>query len=709
MPKKKPLLKKPARRKSTDETRDLLLEIGTEELPPKDLQILSESLGREFYTALRDAGLVAEENGDYQIFATPRRLAVRVKQVRSRQADRTVERRGPAIQAAFDAAGKPTRAAEGFARSCGTKVDCLKQQDNDKGSWLIFESREKGKPAASLIPEILEEVIRKLPIAKRMRWGDLEAEFVRPVHWLLLLHGSQVIKCDLLSVKAGNQTRGHRFMAPKPVRLKSTGDYERVLKQQFVITDFGQRKEKIRSAVQRLAKQQGGQALIDEALLDEVTSLVEWPEPILGEFDKAFLDLPGEVLVSTMQDNQKYFPVTGKQKKLKPNFITVSNIRSRRKVSVRSGNERVLRARFADARFFWENDRKSSLASRVEQLRTVVFHDKLGTIYDKIERCKQVAIIIATELDGDRTQIERAVTLSKADLVTGMVAEFPELQGTMGRYYALHDGEADNVATAIEEHYLPRYAGDRIAATTAGQAIAIADKLDTLVGIFGVGEEPSGDKDPFALRRAAVGVLRTAIEGELDINLKTLLRTSVVSFSQQFDAEKVSARVYDFMLERLRAYYGEIGISADVFETVRACRPERPYDFDKRVRAVMAFRKLKEAESLTAANKRIRNILKQGGTANWNHVSKELLSEPTEIRLDEKIDELKQRLAPLFDRGDYTAAMKQLAKLRSEVDNFFDNVMVMVDEEAVRDNRLALLSGLSDLFLRVADLSKLQG
>lgn len=705
---KKKMAKKVVRKTVNKPYTELLIELGTEELPPKALKRLRDSLGQHLFEGLEEAGLL--ESGEHKLFAAPRRLAVLFRQVRLQQPDRQVERKGPAVQAAFDADGLPTKALEGFARSCGVTADKLEKALTDKGEWMVFRQTEKGQKAATLLPQLLEAALKKLPIPKRMRWGDLDAEFVRPVHWLVMLHGNKVVPAEILAVQSGRKTFGHRFHAPKAISIATAKDYERVLKSRgMVIADFELRQQKIHDGVTRLAAKHKGKVVLDPDLLDEVTSLVEWPEPILGSFDETFLDVPPEALISSMQDHQKYFPVTGRGGKLLPYFITVSNIKSNKVAAVREGNERVLRARFSDAKFFWDTDRKTPLADRIPALKEVVFHVKLGTVYEKVQRVKKLSAIIATELGGDKQLAERAAELARADLMTGMVYEFPDLQGIMGRYYAQHDGEPADVAAAMEEQYMPRFAGDKLPATATGQALAVAEKIDSLVGIFSIGEMPTGDKDPFALRRAALGALRIIIEAGLDLDLYTLLRSAAADLPGQFDIEKTCHEVYDFMMERLRAYYTDKGIAHDEFESVLVTRPLRPLDFDRRIKAVKAFRRLKEAESLTAANKRIRNILKQGGTADWDHVSQELLTDKAEIALAEKVKNLTAELEPVFVAGEYESAMKKLAALRPQVDGFFDDVMVMVDEEAVRDNRLALLDGLSKLFLRIADLSKLQG
>ncbi len=698
------------RRPAAAPVADLLLEIGTEELPPRALKGLAQALGEQLHRGLDTAGLTNRDSRRYRVYATPRRLAARVPQVRLRQPDTINERRGPSLQAAFDAEGKPSAAAIGFARSCGVAPAQLEQLRTEKGAWLVFRRKQKGVPARRLIPDIVAQALARLPVARGMRWGELDVEFVRPVHWVVLLHGAAVVPCELLSVRAGRVSYGHRFHHPRALALRSPQDYPDVLKRRGgVVADFEARQALIRSKASALARRKGGRALIEDALLEEVTALVEWPEPLLGSFDKAFLQVPPEALVSTMRDNQRCFPVVDSRGRLLPYFIAVANVRSKRPAVVRAGNERVIHARFADARFFWESDRKQPLAERVPGLRGVVFQDKLGSLYDKVERVRALALTVAAAIAADATRTERAALLAKADLLSGMVGEFPELQGTMGKYYARHDGEDPEVADAIEEHYLPRQAGDRLPITPTGQALAIADRLDSLVGLFAVGEAPTGDSDPYGLRRAALGVLRVIIEQGLGLDLQALLERAWQSYPGALRRERLMQQVYEFMMERLRAYYLDAGVSADVYEAVLACRPARPYDFDRRVRAVMAFRRLPAADSLTTANKRIRNILKQAGDMDSHQVSAELLKEEPERRLAQQVDGLRVRLEPLFTAGEYTEAMNELAALRPQVDEFFDKVLVMAEDPVLRANRLALLGSLGALFLRVADLSRLQG
>lgn len=689
----------------------LLVELGTEELPPRALRRLGEQFGVLVQEELARRELLVDPEVCAETFATPRRLAVKVPGVRRRQPDREVVRRGPALAAAFDADGRPTKAAEGFARSCGVGVEQLERLENDKGAWLIQRRREPGRPARFLVPEALGEALKRLPIPKRMRWGEGEAEFVRPVHWLVLLHGADLVPAEILSVRAGRATRGHRFHHPRPIALRNADQYPGPLEQRgFVIADFDRRRARIRARVDALARARGGRALYDDALLDEVTALVEWPQPVAGGFDPGFLEVPPEPLVSAMRDHQKYFAVADARGRLLPHFVAVANIKSPRPSRIRAGNERVLRARFADARFFWDTDRKTPLAERVEGLKDVVFHLKLGSLYDKTLRVRALAAQVAGAIHAERALAERAAWLAKADLMTGMVGEFPELQGIMGRYYARHDGEDPQVAEAIAEHYLPRHAGDALPQTGVGQALAVADRLDTLAGIFGAGEAPSGDKDPFALRRAALGVLRVLIERRLDLDLRRLLDAAVAGYELAFEPGGVADQVFDFMLERLRAYYMDAGVALDVFEAVRVRRPVRPLDFHRRVQAVSGFLKRPEAASLTAANKRIRNLLRQaGGAPAGSGEDSARYREAAERELAQRVAALEGELAGAFEAGDYDRALAALAGLREPVDRFFDQVMVMVEDEALRGARLRLLKRLNDLFLRVADLSRLPG
>ncbi len=688
------------------ERRDLLIEIGTEELPPKALRRLAAAFCDGIRQGLEKADLAYTR---IQPFATPRRLGVLVHEVADQQPDRTIERRGPALTAAFDEAGLPTRAAQGFAASCGVAVEQLERLENSKGAWLLFRSTEPGKPAAALLPGIVENALKQLPIPKRMRWGDLPAEFVRPVHWVVLLHGEQLIDASILGLPSVRTTRGHRFHQPEPLHIASPADYEELLHTKgFVIADFERRRQAIHAQVEELAAQLNGKAVLDPQLLDEVTALVEWPVAIAGKFDHRFLEIPPEVLIASMKGHQKYFHVVDDAQRLMPYFIAISNIDSRDPAQVREGNERVIRPRLSDAEFFWNQDRKQPLASRLESLKEVVFQKQLGTLYERSLRISRLAATLAEESGADAEKAKRAGLLSKCDLMTEMVGEFPELQGVMGRYYALHSGEDKEVAQALDEQYMPRFAGDRLPGTPTGQRLSIADKLDLLVGIFSIGQPPSGDKDPFALRRAALGALRIAIECNLDLDLERALIHAAHGYRHDFEREVIIGEVFRFMMERLRGYYQEQGYPPDLFDAVLARRPTRPVDFDRRIRALAAFRELPEAESLAAANKRIANILRQAEGEIPQQVDPALLQSKEEKQLAQRVAEMEEQVKPLFRDGEYEQALSRLAALRQPVDRFFEQVMVMVEDEALRRNRLALLERLHNLFLHVAELSRLQ-
>lgn len=686
-------------------SRDLLIEIGTEELPPRALLRLSEAFSGGVAAGLADAGL---KMGEVHSYATPRRLAVLINEVPAAQPDREVERKGPSLKAAYDAEGRPTKALEGFARSCGVSVDELEQQESEKGSWLVYRATAQGKPIAELVPAIVDQVLARLPIPKRMRWGDSDAEFVRPVHWVVMMHGKDVIAGELLGVASSNKTRGHRFHANKRLALSSAREYADKLKNKaYVIADFEQRSQLIRDQVVKTAKKLGGTAVIDDDLLAEVTALNEWPVAVAGEFEKDYLDVPAEALIKTMQDNQKYFPVVDTNNELMSGFITISNIDSKSPEKVRAGNERVIRPRLADAKFFWEQDCRQPLESFGPGLDKVVFQSKLGTIGDKTRRMTILAENIAKQLGASVEYVRRAAELSKCDLLTDMVGEFAALQGVMGKRYAQVGGEADEVATALDEQYMPRGASDSTPTTTTGQILAISDKLDTLVGIFAIGQKPTGEKDPYALRRASLGILRTLIERELDLDLQQLIDASAELYADKVDATAARQEVFEFMLDRLRAYYLDREVPIDVFDAVSALKPSRPLDFDKRVRAVTAFRALPEAESLSAANKRVGNILKKTETGDSLVVNAGLFELQEEETLYNELEALKRKTEPMFDSGNYESALCDLSALRKPVDDFFDHVMVMTDNEVVRNNRIALLSKMNALFMRTADLSRL--
>jgi glycyl-tRNA synthetase beta chain len=687
-------------------TRDLLIEIGTEELPPKSLYTLAEDFERAFLEELMKAELAF---GKVHRYATPRRLALLIRDLPLQQPDRRKEWRGPALNLAFDREGKPTKAALGFAHSHGVEISDLQTLKTDKGAWLMHVSLEPGAITAALIPKLLATTLANLPIPKRMRWGNRDDEFVRPVHWLVLLLGDAVIPVTLFGVSAGRDTRGHRFHHPDPLYIPEPVAYADLLAAEGkVIADFNKRREIIRQQAETIARKAGGRALIDANLLDEVTSLVEWPVALLGNFEQRFLDVPAEALITTMQDNQRYFPVTDMAGQLMPHFITVANLESRDPHQVLAGNERVIRPRFSDAEFFWLQDRKHPLANHREALKQVVFQQRLGSLYEKSERVAKLARFIATRSNANPVWAERAARLFKCDLLTQMVQEFPELQGIMGRYYARHDGEAKEVAQALEEHYRPRFAGDALPHTPTGMTIALAERLDTLVGIFAIGQPPSGNKDPFALRRAALGVLRILIEGELDLDLEELLEQAAKFFDAGLKAEPAIEPVFDFIMERLRSYYQEQGIRPDTVEAVLSCRPTCPLDCERRIRALARFRTLPEAQSLAAANKRIRNILKQvEGTLPFK-IRPDFLREEAEQILAGRLAELSSEVIPFMEAGLYSEALTRLAALREPVDSFFDHVMVMTEEMNLRNNRIALLNELESLFLRIADFSCLQ-
>ncbi|MFV9615067.1 MAG: glycine--tRNA ligase subunit beta [Gammaproteobacteria bacterium] len=694
---------------------DLLIELGTEELPPKALKKLSQAFTNGIVDGLKKAGF---EINEVESYAAPRRLAVLIKSVESSQPDREIERKGPSLKAAYDGDGKPTKAVMGFARSCGVDVAELQQQETDKGVWLIFKATEKGHYLADLVEDIISQSLTRLPVPKRMRWGSSDVEFVRPVHWLVILHGKNVLNANVLGLQSSATTFGHRFHSPGKIVLADASSYkDKLFSEGFVIADFEQRKENIRQqvfdAVKKLDAEVDmgdmamGEAVIDEDLLDEVTALNEWPIAVAGEFEENFLQVPAEALIKTMQDNQKYFPVRGADGKLKNYFITISNIDSKSPEKVKAGNERVIRPRLADAMFFWEQDQKQSLESFNVALEDVVFQKELGTISEKTRRVAQLAEYIATQLNANIEHVKRAALLSKCDLMTGMVGEFASLQGVMGKRYAQVAGEAEEVSLALDEQYKPRGASDDTASTMTGQILAISDKLDSLVGIFAIGQKPTGEKDPYALRRASLGILRTIIERQLDLDLKQLITMSAELLADKVDAGKVEQDVFDYILERLRAYYLDRNVTPDVFDAVSALSPSHPLDFDKRIKAVTAFRGLAEAESLAAANKRVANILKKSALDNTVTVNESLLSEDAEIKLYATLSTLSKTVEPMFDAGDYEAALSQLSSLRDPVDAFFDSVMVMADDEAIKNNRIALLNTMHQLFLRAVDLSYL--
>ena len=685
--------------------KDLLLEIGAEELPPKSLTRLASALADGIHQGLQDKDL---EHGDFSWYATPRRLAVIVRDLVVTQADSQVVKRGPAIASAYDGEGNPTRAAEGFARSCGVEVSDLGRLETDKGSWLTYKYLAQGTRTDELVPDIIDRALAGLPISKRMRWGDNDTEFVRPVHWVLLLFGEDIIRTTVLGIETGRETSGHRFHHPQAIKLSHADDYiNRLLSEGRVVADFGERKKLISQAVIESAQACGGRALIDEDLLDEATALVEWPVAIRGSFDDEFLKLPKEVLIATMQSHQKYFPVLDPDSdELTAHFITIANIASASPDAVKRGNERVIRPRLSDAAFFWERDRKQPLEHFNTHTNRVVFQQKLGSLADKTARIKKLGVYMAGQLGVNPDLFERANYLAKCDLLTDMVGELPELQGIMGRYYAMESNEHPEVARALDEQYMPRYAGADLPGTTTGKILALADKLDTLVGIFAIGKAPTGDKDPFGLRRAGLGCLRIMIECALPLDLEACIEHSSKTFPDAINARATASDVFDFMLERLRRYYLDNGVSYAVFDAVQACRPTQPHDFNLRVLAVGEFLQLPESASLVTANKRIRNILKQAEYTGETGPDETLLVEKTEIDLYKNMHAC--RAGEYIRRGDYGAVLSALAGLRDHIDAFFDEVMVLCDDTILRNNRLALLNELRKLFLTTADVSKLQ-
>jgi glycyl-tRNA synthetase beta chain len=691
--------------------RDFLVEVGTEELPPKALRDLELAFAGSIESQLNQSGLKYRQ---LESFSTPRRLAVRVRGLVEQQPDQQLKRRGPPVRAAFDAAGEPTRAATSFAATCGVELDKLERETDPKGTeYLSYSGMRPGTPTADLLPGFVTTALAALPIPKRMRWGAGEAEFVRPVHWLILLFGRETLTARVLDTDAGQVTRGHRFMAPKPIRVTAPASYDRLLLTRGkVVAHFETRRERIRLQVEEKAASLGGRALINPALLDEVTALVEWPVPVAGRFEERFLDLPREVLISTLQDHQRYFPVQGAGGELLPWFITVSNIESTDESVVRAGNERVVRPRLSDAAFFYEQDRRQPLRSLRAGLDTVTFQAKLGSIGDKVRRIEALAKQIVPVTGADPARAAEAAELCKCDLLSSMVGEFPELQGIMGRYYALADGLNTEVAEAVREHYQPRGAGDALPSTPAGITVSLADRLDTLAGIFAIGQKPSGTRDPFALRRAAIGVLRILLEHRLPLSLPEIVAAAVRAQPVP-DTAAIPAEVQAFIMERLRAQYLEqsaaTGITTEMFDAVLATEPTTVPDLDARLHALAVFMREPAAASLAAANKRSANILRKSAEAAPGHVDAALLHHPAEQALHRVVADTQPRVEAAIAAGQYNEAFMHLSLLRPEVDAFFDSVLVNDPDAALRGNRLALLARLRSLFTRIADLSLLPG
>ncbi|WP_076417391.1 glycine--tRNA ligase subunit beta [Colwellia sp. UCD-KL20] len=683
----------------------LLIELGTEELPPKSLKTLATTFFEQIKTQLESAELGFT---DIKWFASPRRLAVQVTELQAQQADKVVEKRGPAVNVAFDADGNPTKAAEGWARSNGITVAEADRLTTDKGEWLLHKATQTGKSVADLIPNMVVTALNKLPIPKPMRWGSERTQFIRPAHTLVMMFGEQVIAGEALGIQSSNQVQGHRFHHEGLVTLTHANDYESALEAAYVIADYDKRKSLITEQVAQVAKDINGQAIVDDGLLEEVISINEWPVTLVGTFDEDFLSVPAEPLIYSMQDHQKYFPVTDQNGKLLNKFIFVSNIESKDPNQVIFGNEKVIRPRLADAEFFFKTDKKQSLESRLASLATVLFQKQLGTLKDKSERIAALSEHIAKQVNEDASQAHRAGLLSKTDLMSEMVLEFPQVQGTMGKYYAQHDGEPVAVAQALEDQYRPRYAGDTLPEGNIGCAVAIADKIDSLVGIFGINQPPKGDKDPFALRRAAIGTIRIIIEKELNLDIADLLAKSIELYGDKLTNENTLDQVTEFVLGRYKAYYQDQNISVDVIQAVLNKAPSAPLDFDKRVHAVSHFKQLAEAENLAAANKRVGNILAKFDGELFDAVNANYTCEVAEKDLVAVLEKVSAKVKPLTDAKDYQAALTELALLRDPIDTFFDNVMVMADDENVKVNRLTLLNDIRNSFFAIADISVLQ-
>ncbi|MDY4479368.1 MAG: glycine--tRNA ligase subunit beta [[Pasteurella] aerogenes] len=687
-------------------TQNFLAEIGTEELPPKALKKLATAFAENVEAELNQAGLSFDK---VEWFAAPRRLAVKVLGLATSQPSKEVEKRGPAVSAAFDADGKPTKAAEGWAKGCGISVEQAERIATDKGEWLVHRAVIEGQPTKNLLVGMISNALAKLPIPKTMRWGDKTEQFVRPVHTVTLLLGDELIEGEILGIASGTTIRGHRFLGEREFQISHADQYPALLKEKgSVVADFNERKALILAKAQEKATALGGVADIEEDLLDEVTSLVEYPNVLAAKFEERFLAVPAEALVYTMKGDQKYFPIYDKEGKLLPHFIFVSNINPEDPSKIIEGNEKVVRPRLTDAEFFFKTDLKQRLEDQLPRLETVLFQQQLGTLRDKTARIEQLAGEIAKQIGADETKAKRAGLLSKCDLMTNMVFEFTDTQGVMGMHYARHDGEDEEVAVALNEQYMPRFAGDELPKSLVASSVALADKFDTLTGIFGIGQAPKGSADPFALRRAALGALRIIVEKNLPLDLAEIVKKSTALFGDKLTNANVVEDVVDFMLGRFRAWYQDEGIAVDVIQAVLARRPTRPADFDARVRAVSHFRMLDSAEALAAANKRVGNILAKAEGEISSEIDRTLLVEPEEKALAEQVLALQTELAPLFAKGDYQTALVRLADLREVVDNFFDKVMVNAEDPKLRLNRLAILSRLQNLFLQVADISLLQ-
>ncbi len=686
-------------------TETLLIELGTEELPPKSLKTLATAFYDNIKSQLDSNNLTYS---DIKWFATPRRFAVQVFDLIEKQEDKTVEKRGPAVNVAFDDAGNASKAAQGWARSNGIEVEQAERLVTDKGEWLLHRATVTGKAVVELVPAMVTTALNKLPIAKPMRWGAERTQFIRPVQTLTMLFGSDIIAGEALGVSSSNQVQGHRFHHEGLVTINHANDYQTELAKAYVEVDFDERQNKIVAQIKQAATDIDAVALIDEELLNEVTALVEWPVTLVGTFDEDFLNVPAEPLIYSMKDHQKYFPVTDKQGQLVNKFIFVANIESKDPNTVIFGNEKVIRPRLADAEFFFKTDKKQSLESRLVSLESVLFQKQLGTLKAKSERIATLSQFIAEQLNENAQDAYRAGLLSKTDLMSDMVLEFPQVQGTMGKYYALHDGENENIAQALEDQYRPRFAGDALPEANIGCAVAISDKIDSLVGIFGINQAPKGDKDPFALRRAAIGSIRIIIEKQLDLDLSTLINKSIELFGDKLVNDNTANDVLDFVMGRFRAFYQEQGISVDVIQAVLAKKPSAPLDFERRIKAVTFFGELPEAATLAAANKRVGNILAKFDGELYQSFNTELATEEAELDLAKIYQQINLKVAPLMADKNYQAALSELAQLKAPIDTFFDSVMVMSDDEAVKINRLTLLNEIRNSFFAIADISVLQ-
>lgn len=683
---------------------DFLLEIGCEELPANSQRHLSTALHDQFVQTLADNKLAFSA---IKIFSTPRRLAVFISGLQTMQSPQTIERQGPSFQEAYDKNGTPTLVCLGFAKSCGVSVDQLTIRETPKGKRLICICEKPGNQTNEVLPEIITKIISKLPLSKPMRWGNNTTLFIRPVHWVIALFGDELISMDVLGVKTTRDTYGHRFHHPKPIRISKPMDYYVLLYSQgFVIPDFDTRKNMIRKAI-NASLEATQKPVIDEDLLNEVTALVEWPVVLKGSFDRQFLSVPKECLITAMQSHQKCFPIVNQQNQLQPYFILVSNISSKNPSAVIQGNERVIRARLSDAAFFYHQDCKQALSTRLPRLDHIVFQDQLGSLGDKTKRLEKLAPLIAKKINANDEVAKHAAILSKCDLVSAMVCEFPNLQGTMGYYYAMHDQESPECSIAIRDHYYPKFSGDELPSTLPGCCLALADRIDSLIAIFGINKFPTGDKDPFGLRRQALGILRILIEKSLNIDLMELLSDSKKLFSFSLPNENVVKDTFDFMMVRLKSWYVDKGISPEVFESVMACQPTSPLDFDHRLKAVIQFQSLPEASSLSAANKRVSNILKKQDHATTSKTDSTLFEFEAEHKLAKQLAERSVIVDALYEKSDYEKALTELSSLKEPIDHFFDSVMIMVDDEKKKQNRLALLTSIHTLFTKVADISLL--